>query len=55
VAEALSRLLPDGDLGAARVRRLLTDAESGGGKRAFGFLTPALVSVIALGALLFLC
>jgi hypothetical protein len=55
VAEALSSLLPDRDLGAARVRRLLENAGDGEGKRVFTFLSPLLLSAAALGGLLFLC
>jgi Zn-dependent protease with chaperone function len=51
----MSHLLPDGNIGATRVRRLLGNAGNPGGRRAFRFLSPVLLNVLALGALLFIC
>jgi len=51
----MSHLLPDGNIGATRVRRLLGNAGNSPGRRAPQFLSPVLLSMLALGALLFIC
>jgi Zn-dependent protease with chaperone function len=51
----MSHFLPDRNIGATRVRRLLGSARNSPGRRAPQFLSPVLLSVLALGALLFIC
>jgi Zn-dependent protease with chaperone function len=51
----LSHLLPNRDLGATRVRRLLESDGGAGKRRAYRLLAPIVSTVLALCALLFLC
>lgn len=51
----VSHLLPNGDLGAARVRRLLEREGDQARGPAFRLVVPLLSALLALGALLFIC